>query len=301
MLLDLAACEPPREIVVIEAPAQTAVEVTLDALRSPFEPLIEQITAITGLGLDMEEPADALRLYLPVPGRDSSLSYIAVGDATAQQVVFIHGSPGNAQEWGPLLSRTPRDQYRIAVDRLGFGDSAVEEPVLTLADHADAIAPLLDTGDGRKSILVGYSYGGPVALRAALDMPDHVAGIVLVGSAADPAYEEIHPLQALAALDVFAQLLPTDLANANAELVALKPELEAMAGALKQLAVPVTILHGLSDTLVPPENVLFLHINLPRQIPVRTMLVEGGDHFLPWSQPDRIDHAIRCLLSGLEP
>jgi pimeloyl-ACP methyl ester carboxylesterase len=300
MLVELAACEAPREIVVIEAPAQTAVEVTLDTLLAPFNPLREQITAITGLGLDAEEHPEALRLYLPLPDAEGELqvSYLATGNPTGQKVVFIHGSPGNAQEWGPLLSRSPRDQYRVAVDRLGFGESIVEEPVLTLAGHAEALAPLLDMGDGRKAILVGYSYGGPVALRAALDMPEHVAGIVLVGSAADPAYEEIHPLQELAALDLLSQILPTELANANAELVALEPELEAMKQELGRLHVPVTIIHGLDDTLVPPENVLYLHINLPRHIPVRTMLVEGGDHFLPWTHPDRIDHAIRCILEA---
>jgi pimeloyl-ACP methyl ester carboxylesterase len=298
MLVELAACEPPREIVVIEAPAQSAVGVTLDTLLAPFNPLREQITAITGLGLDAEEPPEALRLFVSVPERDSDLSYIATGNPAGQKVVFIHGSPGNAQEWAPLLSRAPRDQYRIAVDRLGFGESAVEEPVVTLADHAGALAPLLDVGDGRKSILVGYSYGGPVALRAALDMPEHVAGIVLVGSAADPDFEEIHPLQELAALEIFAQILPAELANANAELVALEPELAAMAAELERLDVPVTIIHGLEDSLVPPENILFLHINLPRHIPVRTMLVEGGDHFLPWTHPERIDHAIRCILEA---
>jgi pimeloyl-ACP methyl ester carboxylesterase len=298
MLVELAACEPPREIVVIEAPAQSAVGVTLDTLLAPFNPLREQITAITGLGLDAEEPPEALRLFVSVPERDSDLSYIATGNPAGQKVVFIHGSPGSAQEWAPLLSRAPRDQYRIAVDRLGFGESAVEEPVVTLADHAGALAPLLDVGDGRKSILVGYSYGGPVALRAALDMPEHVAGIVLVGSAADPDFEEIHPLQELAALEIFAQILPAELANANAELVALEPELAAMAAELERLDVPVTIIHGLEDSLVPPENILFLHINLPRHIPVRTMLVEGGDHFLPWTHPERIDHAIRCILEA---
>jgi pimeloyl-ACP methyl ester carboxylesterase len=298
MLVELAACEPPREIVVIEAPAGSAVEVTLETLLSPFNPLREQITAITGIGLDTEEPSEALRLYLPVPAAEPEirLSYLATGNPRGQKVVFIHGSPGNAQEWGPLLSRSPRDQYRVAVDRLGFGESVVGEPVLTLADHAGALAPLLDTGDGRKAILVGYSYGGPVALRAALDMPEHVAGIVLVGSAADPDLEEIHPLQELAALDLFAQILPTELANANAELVVLKPQLEAMREEFARLNVPITIIHGLNDSLVPPENILFLHINLPRHLPVRTMLVEGGDHFLPWTHPERIDHAIRCIL-----
>jgi pimeloyl-ACP methyl ester carboxylesterase len=237
-------------------------------------------------------------VHVEIPDLDATLSYLAVGNPARQRVVFIHGSPGNAQEWGPLLARAPGDQYRLAVDRLGFGESVVEEPVLTLAAHAGALAPLLDTGDGRKSILVGYSYGGPVALKAALDMPEHVAGIVLVGSAADPGLEEIHPLQELAALDLLTQILPTELANANAELVALEPELEAMKRDLGRLHVPVTIIHGLDDTLVPPENVLYLHINLPRHIPIRTMLVEGGDHFLPWTHPDRIDHAIRCILEA---
>jgi pimeloyl-ACP methyl ester carboxylesterase len=70
---------------------------------------------------------------------------------------------------------------------------------------------------------------------------------------------------------------------------------------LQSLDMPVTIVHGLRDTLVPPENVTYLLGLLPRRAQVRVFLVEDGDHFLPWSHPDLLSTALECLLSDLSP
>jgi pimeloyl-ACP methyl ester carboxylesterase len=190
----------------------------------------------------------------------------------------------------------PDGQYRLAVDRPGFGESSAEAPALTLAEQAAAAAPLLAPG----TVVVGYSYGGPVALRLAADHPDTVAGVVLVGSAADPALEVIHPLQTLAALDFFSQLLPAELAISNAELMALEPELQVLAGDLGRIEAPVTIIQGLRDTLVPPENASFVAAHLAQDLPVRVLLIEEGDHFLPWTHPELIEQAIGCAVAGAD-
>ncbi len=299
LLLELAACEPPCEVTVVEERAPSVAEDALHAVFSPIQPLREQFMAITGLGLDADSglPASGVhRASMDIPEMALSLSYLWAGDPSGKRVLFIHGSPGAGKEWGSFLADVPSGQHRIALDRPGFGLTRAGEPHISLEAQARAFRPLIDRGDGRKSILVGYSYGGPVALKAAIDLPEVVSGVLLVGSAADPRQEAVHPLQALMALEIFAQMLPRQLANANAELLALFGELEKLSYQLHKLDIPVTIVHGLRDNLVPSANVFYLSRQLPATCTVRIMLVEEGDHFLPWTHPDKLNEALGELL-----
>lgn len=304
MIADLPLCPPPGETIVIPAPEQTLAEDALDFVLEPFQPLREQISAITGIGLEPdeawpEEQGRTVRQMRLARPDGSHLAYLAAGQPGGRRVIFLHGSPGTAEEWDRFLLDVPAGQYHLAVDRPGFGASG-EEPQVDLAGQAAAVAPLLTAGAGA-AVLVGYSYGGPVALRLAADYPDRIAGVLLIGAAADPELEETHPLQELAALDFFAQLLPVELANANAELLNLRPGLEDLAPDLARIAAPVTIVQGLADTLVPPENVPFLQAGLPRDPGPRVILIEDADHFLPWTHPGLLRRALDCVTGDGRP
>lgn len=301
-MLELAACATPPFAIVVESAEPSGIDLVVEELLAPLQPMREQLVAITGIGLEPEEEIEAFEARRGEVRAEGNvvLSYIEAGSPTGQRVLFIHGSPGSADEWAALLAEVPRGQLRLAVDRPGFGDTRPYEAVESLTRQAAALRPLLETGDDRGTILVGYSYGGPVALRAALDMPDRVEGLLLIGSAADPAEEDINPLQALLELEAFAELLPDELAHANSELLALRDELAAMAGELHRLRIPVTVIHGLQDTLVPPQNVTYLDRQLTAASPMRVVLIEEGDHFLPWSHVDAINAALGCLVRDVE-
>lgn len=291
-IVGMIDCAPPQALIVFEAPAESVGDAVINFFLAPFQPLREQLTAITGLGLDADVPDTPALRRMSLPSETGPLNYLAGGPRDGRRVVFLHGSPGVAEEWAGFLAQGPAGQYRIAVDRPGFGESIEQEPVLSLEEQADAIAPLLGEG----SVVVGYSYGGPVAMRLAVDYPGKVHSLVLVGSAGDPEQEDTHPLQLLAATPYFSLLLPVELANANAELLALRPELEKLAGDLARIEAPVTIVQGLRDTLVPPENAVFISARLSPAMRARVLLVEDGDHFLPWTHRDLIEDAIACAI-----
>lgn len=95
-------------------------------------------------------------------------------------VVLVHGQPGSAHDWArvvPLLATTHRV---IAVDRPGYGS----EPAAATdwAGNAAALLALLDQFGLERSVVVGHSYGGGVALQTALQAPERVAHLVLAGS-----------------------------------------------------------------------------------------------------------------------
>jgi len=296
MISDLPHCPSPGEIIEVAAPELSFAEDALTYVLEPLQPLREQLIAITGIGLEADtEAGDASlrRRSVPVPATGQDISVLAAGQTGGRRVIFIHGSPGLAEEWAPFLAAVPQGRLYLAPDRPGFGRSG-EMPLTELQQQADALVPLLGRPSEPPVVLVGYSYGGPMALRLAADHPGRVAGLLLIGAAADPGLEEIHPLQEVAALELFQQMLPAELANSNAELMALRSGLEDLAPDLASLHMPVTIVQGTDDSLVPPSNADYLRARLPGA--PASIMIEAADHFLPWSHPDLLADALDCLL-----
>lgn len=107
-----------------------------------------------------------------------------VGDAGATPVVMLHGFAQTHRCWGPLAASTARWAHVTLLDAPGHGASTHHAGV-----GVQGAAALLLASLSEPSFLVGYSMGGRVCLRAALDRPDLVRGLVLIGATpgiADP-------------------------------------------------------------------------------------------------------------------
>jgi pimeloyl-[acyl-carrier protein] methyl ester esterase len=92
-------------------------------------------------------------------------------------LLLVHGWGMNAAVWGPLPSELAQ-RFRVTVLELpGHGASEAAE----VADLADWAARCLEVAPPRAHWL-GWSLGGQVALRAALDAPERVAGLTLIAT-----------------------------------------------------------------------------------------------------------------------
>ncbi|CAN5636802.1 2-succinyl-6-hydroxy-2,4-cyclohexadiene-1-carboxylate synthase [soil metagenome] len=101
-------------------------------------------------------------------------------------VVLVHGFTQTHVSWGPVAADLCGDHVVTAVDAPGHGGSA--GVVTDLAAGADLLGRTgSPTGPGdpaRPAVYVGYSMGGRLALRLALDQPHLVRGLVLLGATA---------------------------------------------------------------------------------------------------------------------
>jgi pimeloyl-ACP methyl ester carboxylesterase len=80
-------------------------------------------------------------------------------------VVLVHGSLDRSSSFGRVLRRLG-DLHTVVYDRRGYHRSREALPLNTTLDgHVD---DLLDIIDGRAAVVIGHSYGGTVALGAAL-------------------------------------------------------------------------------------------------------------------------------------
>ncbi|MBO0932341.1 alpha/beta fold hydrolase [Fibrella aquatilis] len=230
---------------------------------------------------------------------EHSLHVARIGADTLPMVLFIHGSPGSWDAFidffadSTLYSRA----QLVAVDRPGFGKSELGKAEPSLQVQAARIAPVLQRAKARlKPILVGHSLGGPVAARLAMDYPNLVGGLILVAPSIDPALEKQEWYRPVGNAFPIRYWLPTELAVSNREILTLKGELEQMRPLWPGIRVPVIIIQGEDDPLVPPGNAAFAKQMLTNA-PVTVQMIPKMNHFIPWRRPDLIHDAILTWLS----
>jgi pimeloyl-ACP methyl ester carboxylesterase len=98
-----------------------------------------------------------------------------------EPIVLLHCSSGSSGTWTPVMNHLGQDYRVLAPDLLGYGRTAPWPREAPLGSDAEleVVEALLDVA-GRPAHIVGHSYGGTVALRAARRFPGQVASLTLI-------------------------------------------------------------------------------------------------------------------------
>ena len=120
---------------------------------------------------------------------------------TGRPLVLLHGGYGSTAMFAPIVPALAERRRVVAVDLQGHGRTADVDRPLRYETMADDIAALLGHLDLSTADLLGYSLGGGVALRTAIQHPALVRRLVLVSTPCRSAgwYPEV--LAAMAAQD----------------------------------------------------------------------------------------------------
>ena len=97
-------------------------------------------------------------------------------------LVFMQYFSANLDDWDPQVTDGLADEYDVILfDNAGVGSSGGETPgtVSEMARHAVAFCDALGL---KRFSVVGFSLGGMIAQQLALDHPDRVKRIVLLGT-----------------------------------------------------------------------------------------------------------------------
>jgi len=229
------------------------------------------------------------------------IRYADVGNPENRMILFIHGAPGSLEAFTGFLNDPElRRKFRLmAVDRPGYGHTDPGHPVTSLKVQADLLEPLLMLNRHvEKPILVGHSYGGPVAASLAVQASQHVGGLLLAGAAMDPDQEKIFWVSRLICQPWLSPLLPGSILSANIEKLSHAEELTRMSSSWKKLSGPVTMLHGQKDWIVPVENVFFMErmmTNAHKKIVIKKWV----GHLIPWTHPGLIKQEILEMASNI--
>lgn len=101
-----------------------------------------------------------------------------LGDAP---LVFVHGLSDSWRSYAPVLSLMP-DQQAIALTQRGHGEATQPRFGYAAADFSADLVAFLDALRIPRAVLVGHSMGSTVVQRFAIDHPERVAGLVILGA-----------------------------------------------------------------------------------------------------------------------
>ena len=229
-------------------------------------------------------------------------------------LILIHGAGGSHLYW-PANIRRLMGYEVYALDLPGHGRSsqALQDTILAYAESVDewmAVAGL------QQAVVIGHSLGSAIALTLALENPQLIAGLGLLGAGArlkvnpqildqigDPdtflatvrkitkwsfssqAPEILTSLAEKRLAEAGPQVLHSDFWTCNAF------DITADLGQIKQ---PALIICGQEDKMTPVQESRFLAENIPN---ARLELVSEAGHMLMLEKPELVSHLLDDFLS----
>lgn len=228
---------------------------------------------------------------LQTRGRDIVYLKTSKGEPKKGALIFVHGSPGSLDVFldymidTALLARVDL----IAYDRPGFGNSSFGLSEPSLSSQANMLYELMKTQAYEQYWLAGHSYGAPVLLQTAIRRPASIKGICLIAGSISPDLEpKSVAWRKWIDLPLVRDLIPVSMRVSNEELMSLRQDLVMLEDDWDRLHMPVSIIHGNKDVLVPFENMHYAREKLINADTVTTLTFDGESHFILWTHKQEI-------------
>jgi len=246
------------------------------------------------------------------------------GAVKGKQLLFVHGSGGNADSWY-YQTHGLAGSDALTLPGHAHGNPAWQSPVpvppevcATVACNATYLADYITArGYAAGSVVaVGHSLGGAVVMQHALERPEQLAGIVLVGTGARL---RVLP-QLLADLRddypaAVAFLLrsyfgkgddPALVEGSRRKLLRFPPDVVLadftacnafdLTAAVSQISLPTLLLFGSSDPLTPVKYGERLQAQIARS---QLALIESEGHMFPLTQPTEFNRLVARFVEEL--
>ncbi|MEM8906725.1 MAG: alpha/beta hydrolase, partial [Bacteroidota bacterium] len=196
---------------------------------------------------------------LSIQYTSSGLRYLSIGEADKPPLVLVHGAPGSCMDWkGFALFPQIYDHYRLLiVERPGYGGTRPRGAEKSIETQARRILEVL-ADETQAAVVMGHSYGGPVAMVMAALSPEKIAQVIGVAGAYSPDHEVTFAISHYVKFGIFKYLLPRMLWVSNVEKLSHPASLRAIEPFYEKIKVPVVLLHSTIDRLVPYENATYL-------------------------------------------
>jgi pimeloyl-ACP methyl ester carboxylesterase len=235
-------------------------------------------------------------------------------------ILLIHGLGGRATDWANLMPQLSKGGYHVyAIDLLGYGESDKPKDADYSIEQETAMASgFLDRLQLAHVDLAGWSMGGWVAIGLALKEPQRVSKLVLCDAAGvtfEPDFTARDLLPQTQAemqrlynrLMPYPSVLPSFLARdilrrdkktqwvVERSTNAMFTGRELMDDGLQRLKMPVLIIWGKRDHLIPVSAALAIHARIPQST---LELYDDCGHLAPGQCADRVGPKMLDFLRG---
>lgn len=133
--------------------------------------------------------APVQRTHLAAVGVNTRV-VLAGPDEADEAVVFVHGNPGSADDWAPLVEAVgPSGLRAVSFDLPDFGETTAA-PGFThdVESYATFVEAVIEGLGIARVHLVLHDFGGPIGLTWVAQHPDALASITLINTGVLPGY-----------------------------------------------------------------------------------------------------------------
>ncbi len=248
----------------------------------------------------------------------AGLYYFAHGEDLYHRppVVLIHGAGGAHLNWPPQVRRL-NGQRLFALDLPGHGKSKGmgRQDIL---EYARAVSEFLKALSLPAAILVGHSMGSAIALIMALQFPQQVLGLGLLGGGAKLRVAKsilelaAHPETFSTLLQMLSRLSYGPHADPRLKELGMRCLAETPPQVLygdflacnafdvmqqvKNIHVPTLLLCGSEDQMTPPNRSEYLHEQIAGS---ELRVMPGVGHMLMLEAPDETARLLRAFLDTI--
>lgn len=241
-----------------------------------------------------------------------------------EPLLLLHGYSDSGRSFERMLRALPFDLRVLAPDQRGHGDSERPEAGYRMSDLAADAAALLDAAGVGAATVLGHSMGSFVAQHLALDHPERVARLVLVGGTPHAEGDAVREL--LREVAGFTDPVPDEFVRAFQtssihgalpdgmfeDVVAESRKLPARVwralaegiGAfdvrerLREIACPTLVLWGEHDQTFGPDEQERLVSGIPG---AAFLAYADAGHSPHWEHPERVARDLAAFLARTEP
>jgi 3-oxoadipate enol-lactonase len=254
--------------------------------------------------------------------RDIEVAWFEWG--RGEPLLLVHGLGDDHRAWRRTLAWLAVDRRVIAYDLRGHGQTSLGDAAGTLAQLGADLVALQDALGLERADLCGFSLGGTVVMRVAIDHPDRVGRLLpvatssRVGRAAVPWYQErarlalagaerLHPVleqdtreqlsgdpgQAADHWTIRRQATADPRGFANGCQAMARLQAEPLDPELGAVQAPTLAIAAERDSLCPPRASEIIAAGIPG---ARVEVIPGSGHQVEVERPAELSRAILSFL-----
>ncbi len=240
-----------------------------------------------------------------------------------QPVILLHGWLGSWGVWQETMAQLGKYYRTYALDFWGFGESGKKRDSYDVADFVGLVEQFMEQLGIVRAPLVGHSMGGTVALSVAIQYPQRVSKVVVIGSPIvgsslswplklagyrPIAFLVYHQMTLLRlGIRLFSSLVTSDprwpeMMDRDLSQVTLESFLHSIASLrrtdlrpfLPEIQVPVLGMYGEKDVIVHPDQWMYLKQGVPH---AQISRYAAAGHFIMLDQPKAFIQRLHTFLA----
>jgi non-heme chloroperoxidase len=119
-----------------------------------------------------------------------TLQYAEQGEKSGIPILFLHGLSDSWHSFERVLPNLPESFHAFALTLRGHGDSSRPEEGYRFRDFAADVEAFMDLKNIDSAVIVAHSMGCLVAQLFAVEYPERVKGLILIGSPYRPSEKQ---------------------------------------------------------------------------------------------------------------